>query len=186
MQRNIRPLFVTGISIMTLFVSLVGAPFADNAVAGAATPRCFSSSLTPMIGQSSGAAGTTYITLEIRNHSTSSCTLSGTPTALPGNVPKVGPHWISVGPPSSKLTFAGRGGNVIIRPGKIASVELGISTAGNYSPSTCGPKMVSGVEIIFSPTKSAVYLTYRLPRQAVCTKLASTSIAGIVLGTHFP
>lgn len=174
------------IAAASVFLVLGGGLGLRGTIAGATTPRCASSWLTAKVGPTGGAGGTSYFALEIVNHSTSSCTLSGTPVSLPGFVPKNGVHWASIGPQSSEISFAGRGKRVVIRPGKVASVELGISTTGNYAPSKCGPKAISGVEIVFSPATAPVYLEYKLSRQSVCTKLASTSIAGIVLGTHFP
>jgi hypothetical protein len=183
MRQIVRTVVVAGITSVLLSIPWTG-PLVGSRLASAATPTCYSSWLTAKLGRSSGAAGTSYITLEIVNHSASSCSLRGTPVALPGNVSS-GAHWVSVGPQAVKVTYAGRGGLVVIRTGRVASVEFGVATAGNYSKNKCGPKAITGVEIIFS-AKSPVYLDYPLPRQAVCTKLASTSITGIALGTHFP
>ena len=181
-----RMIATAALSFAGLSIVFTGLPIIASGTASASTATCFSSSLTAKSGRASGAAGTTYFNLEIINHSLSNCSLSGTPVSLPGNVPKSGPHWVSTGPQSVKISYAGRGGTVVIKPGRVASVELGVSTAGNYSPATCRPKMITGVEIVFANAKSPVYLQYRLPKQAVCTKIASTSIAGVALGTHFP
>ena len=158
------------------------------ASSAASTPApCAASALATSLGQSSGAAGTEYVTLRITSHVkgtnalTGWCTLSGTPATQFG-VPE-GVVFRSVGPAATKLTFAGRGKTVVIKPGAVASVTIGIETAQNFAPSKCQTANVSRVRLIF---KSGAQLFYTLPRTQVCTKLASTTTSGVVLGTRYP
>ena len=151
-----------------------------------ATITCHSSWLTSKIGRTGAETGTTYTTLEIVNHSGRACTLSGIPTAQPGFITYGMPSFEPVGPPAGAVSYAGRGKTVVIRAGKVASVEFAISTAANYPRHACAPRTISNVDVTFHVGRMAVKLGYPLPSQAVCTKLDSTSIYGIVLGTHFP
>jgi hypothetical protein len=182
----IRAVLTVGAASVASIVPWNGAMLLGSAVAGAMTPTCHSSWLTPVLGRSGVAMGTTWYTLEIVNHSKSNCSLSGTPVARPGFLTYSMLPWANVGPRSDSASFAGRGGTVIIRSGKLASVSFGVSTALNYPPKECAPKFVSGVQLTFTKLTPSVSLDYFLPHQSVCTKLASTSVTGIALGTHFP
>jgi len=175
---------------MTLSVP-VGATL-GLASSGASTPRpCGVNSLEPTGRRSSGAAGTTYVTLRFENivkgttTSTGWCTLSGTPTTHFGNfVPSGGVVvFRAVGPAATKLTFADRGKTITLKPGDIASVTVGISTAGNYVPSRCHKANVSLVQLVFS---SGAAVNFTLHTTQVCTKIVSTTTSGVVLGTRYP
>lgn len=192
-NRAISALVVAGAALVVPLGSNV---LTGSGAAGTTASPCHSSWLTPKMGRSSGAAGTTWYTLEIVNHSKFSCSLSGIPTARPGFFAYSMKPWQNVGPRASSATFAGRGGIVLLLPGKVASVDVGVSTAANYPSTKCAPRTIGGVKVTFlSPAPEAlakitppppVVLAYFLPKQAVCMKLASTSITGIALGTHFP
>ena len=162
------------------FVAMSSGAAGSNAVA------CQTGWLTAKTGRASAAAGTSYYTLEIVNHSAQSCTLKGIPVARPGFNSYGMPSFAAVGPPAVKESFAGRGNVVVMRTGKIASVELGIGTAANYPRVKCAPRTITEVDVAFSMGKTTAHVEFSLPKQAVCTKLASTNIAGIALGTHFP
>ncbi len=150
---------------------------------------CGTMSLGFTVGRTSGAAGTKYVTLRVENinEGTSTsiwCTLSGTPTTRFGNLVGSGGLVVfhKVGPAATKLTFADRGKTITLKPGDIASVTVGISTAGNYVPSSCHKQNVSLLQLVFS---SGATHYFGLHTQ-VCTKLASTTTSGIVLGTRYP
>jgi len=162
------------------------------ASSGASTLRpCGTTSLGVTVGRSSGAAGTTYVTLRLENvvkgtnASTGWCTLSGTPATHFGNFAGSGGLVVfhAVGPAATKLTFADRGKTITLKPGDLASVTVGISTAGDYVPSRCHKENVSRVRLVFS---NGATLYYTLHTTQVCTKLASTTTSGIVLGTRYP
>lgn len=158
----------------------------NSGVVGSNDVACQTGWLSAKTGRTGAAAGTSYYTLEIVNHSPQSCTLKGIPVAQPGFNSYGTPSFAAVGPPAVKDSFAGRGNIVVIRTGKIASVELGIGTAANYPAGKCAPRTITEVDVAFSMGKSTANVEFSLPKQAVCTKLASTNIAGIALGTHFP
>ncbi len=157
--------------------------------------HCRPGALSLSIGRSSGAAGTTYRTLLIENHvkstnsSSGTCWLSGIPatqfgvTRAVGTGIVVGGDFVGVGPAATKLRIAGRGNIVEMKSGAVASVTVGIETADNYVPSRCGKSFATRIRLVFQfgPT-----LYYSIGRTAVCTKLASTTTSGVVLGTHYP
>ncbi len=146
---------------------------------------CHTVALMPMVGRGSAAAGTAYETLLIKNHSSHACTLSGTPTTQFGNFVGSGGLVVfrGVGPAAMKLTYAGRGKTIVLKPGAVASVNVGIETAANYPRSKCAAANTSRVRLVF-PSRATLYYTLRAT--AVCTKLASTLTSGVVLGTRFP
>jgi hypothetical protein len=159
---------------------------------GASTPApCRGHALAPTVGRGSAAGGTAYETLLIANHvkGTSSlagwCSLSGTPKTQFGNFVGSGGLVVfrAVGPAATKLTIAGRGATIVVKPGAVASVTVGIETADNYPPSKCGNANASRVRLVF---QSGTTLYYTLKTTVVCTKLASTTTSGVVLGTRYP
>ena len=157
-------------------------PFAG---ASAVAP-CTSVALTPTLGRGSAAAGTAYETLLIKNHSSHACTLSGTPATQFGKFVRSGGLVVfrGVGPAATKITYAGRGRTIVVKPGALASVTVGIETAATFFPrSKCSAANASRVRLAF---RSGATLYYTLRTNAVCTKLASTTTSGVVLGTRFP
>jgi hypothetical protein len=171
---------------MTLGVP-VGATLGLASSGASALAPCGASALATSLGRGSGAAGTEYVTLLITSHvkgtnaSTGWCTISGTPATQFGVPESV--VFRSVGPAATKLTFPGRGKTIVLKPGAVASVTIGVETAQNFRPSKCRMVNVSRVRLIF---KSGAELFYTLRRTQVCTKLASTTTSGVVLGTRYP
>lgn len=186
MNRSVRAVVSVLVATLGLVFGAGAIAVTNRSVAGASSVPCHSSWLTAKVGRWSAAAGTAYITLEIINHGTSPCTLTGTPIAQPGFYSYSLQPFVAVGPRAVRITYASRGRTILLKPHGVASVEFGISTAGNYSPSKCGPRNISAVELIFEMRTLSMRLNYPLRTQAVCTKLTSTQIAGVVLGTHFP
>jgi Protein of unknown function (DUF4232) len=180
-------------SVMTpLILALpVGVSQGIPAFASSPSAPCRTSALAPTVGRSGAAAGTSYVTLVITNRvkgTTSSsgyCTLSGTPATQFGNVVDSGGHVLfrATGPAAAKLTFANRGATIVLKPSAVASVTIGIQTASNYPPATCHQANASRVKLVF---RSGATLYFALPKEAVCTKRASTTTSGVVLGTRFP
>ena len=146
---------------------------------------CHTVALAPSVGRGSAAAGTAYETLLIKNRSSHSCKLSGTPATQFGNFVGSGGLVVfrGVGPAATKLTYAGRGKTVVVKPGAVASVTVGIETAANYPRSKCAGANASRVRLVF-PGGTTLYNTLRT--NEVCTKIASTFTSGVVLGTRFP
>lgn len=184
MRGVIRTLSALAVAGVASAVPLASGPVVGGSVAGATTAICDASALTFKLGRFVGAAGSTWYTLEFVNHSSKSCSLSGTPIARPGFMTYGMVPWENVGPKASTAKFAGRGGTVVIAPSKVASVILSVATAENYLPSKCAPRSILGVQVTFSTPANRERFDFTLPRQAVCTKLASTSITGIGLGTN--
>ena len=146
---------------------------------------CHSVALTAALGRGGAAAGTAYETLLIKNHSPHACTLSGTPATQFGNFVGSGGLIVfrGVGPAATKLTYAGRGRTIVVKPGAVASVTVGIETAVNFPSAKCARANVSHVRLVFAKGPT-LYCTLRT--NAVCTRLASTLTSGVVLGTRFP
>ena len=94
--------------------------------------------------------------------------------------------FVPVGLVASKMLYPRRGGTVWLAPLATASVELSISSAGNYLAKKCVAKNIYEVQITFNIGKSNIHLLYPLSKIQVCTKIANTFIAGVVLGTRFP
>ena len=187
MNRSTRTVVSSLVSV-TLGLTLgTGAMATTNgSVARVSSAPCRSLWLTPKVGRMSAAAGTAYITLEIIDHGTFACALSGTPIAQPGFYSYSMQPFVAVGPRAVRITYPGRGHTILLTPHSVASVELGISTAGNYPAGQCDPRNISAVELTFKMRTLSLRLDYPLRTQAVCTKVPSTQIAGVVLGTHFP
>jgi hypothetical protein len=154
---------------------------------------CTDAALSPTVGRSGVAAGTATVTLLLASHvkgtnsSTGSCDLSGAPKTQFGNVLVSGTgiaEFVGVGPSATRLTYANRGKIITLKPGAVASVTVGIETAVNFvPPSRCHRANVSAVRLIFIRGETFVY---RLRATQVCTRLASTTTSGIVLGTRYP
>lgn len=153
-------------------------------------PLCSASALTTKLGRGGGAAGTSYQTFEMINHATVACALSGVPTTQAGLFTGNGQAAVfkPVGPAATVISFsfAKRGGAVVLRHGALASVTFGMQTAANYVPAQCQAAPVNVVRVVFRSGTSSTTLYYRILRDTVCTRLASTEIAGVVLGTRFP
>jgi hypothetical protein len=172
-------------SLSSIFISSVLAnPI--MAMASNSLGPCIYSSLSPKVGVTGGAAGTTYINLKIINHSKTKCSLTGIPKAQTGFLGFSQTPFVAVGLPASKRIYPRRGGTVWLAPHATASVEFGISNAGNYLARKCAAKNSYELQITYNSEKSAVRLLYPLPKTQVCTKLANTFIAGVALGTRFP
>lgn len=175
-----RTLVRTGMLLLALFASVACGP----ATAVVAVPDCAPAALSVTTGASNGAAGTVYTTLVLRNRSSKACRLSGTPAAQP--VLRTGTTVTSAGPLAKPIAFPSRGGSVVIRPGARASVILGVTEAGNYPKASCRPTDANAVVVTFRHLASRTRVTFVLPPTRVCSKLASTRISGIALGTKSP
>ncbi len=182
MRYSMRMVLATGVTAVFLAPPLSSSLFFRNEIANAAVVSCHFSALIPKLGRSRSVSGTTYYSLEIVNKTATSCTLRGTPIARPGFLAYSRTPWVTVGPPARSISFIGRGGKVVIEPGRIASVEFGVTATASYLFNRCVPRTVSGVQIHFTTIHPVLVLDYVLPKQLVCTAVASTSIMGIVIG----
>jgi hypothetical protein len=160
---------------------------------GATPLPCTDAALAPTVGRGGVAAGTTSVTLLLTSRdkgiyaAMGSCTLSGTPATQFGNVLVTGTgvaEFVGVGPLATKVTFVDRGKTIILNPGAVASVTVGIETATNFMPpSRCHRANVSHVRLVFNRGET---FDFPLHPTQVCTKLPSTTTSGIVLGTRYP
>ena len=174
------------VSVLTLVaLALLASPWPEIAVGASSFAPCGATSLAPTVGRGSAAAGTSYETLLIKNRSLHSCTLSGIPATQFGNFVKSGSRLLfkAVGPASTKDIIVGRGKTILLKSGSIASVTIGIETADNFPTSKCVKANFSRVRLVF---QSQTTLYYTFPTNSVCTKLASTTTSGVVLGTRYP
>jgi hypothetical protein len=139
--------------------------------------RCPSSALRFSFGQGQGTAGTTFIALIVTNSSAQACTVAGTPTVQPTTGLSAGVAHSLVGPHSRIVPQSGSGRAIRLAPGARASANLGLVDAGNYTSSTCRPKEATSIAIGFEGAQG--WLAFK-GSVSVCTKLASTTISGIV------
>lgn len=165
------------------FLLLVGGAEPASATKTVAVPVCSPSSLVLTVGKTGAAAGTEYTNLRLTNHSGHACFIP--PVSSAQSV--VGRSHTPVGLPAGKLTVAGRGRGVILVARKgVASVEYAVGTALNYPSARCIPRYSNGVLVTFTFLVIKWSLYFPRARQLVCTKLVSTSISGVALGTHYP
>lgn len=142
--------------------------------------RCTVSMLGVTFGPASGAAGTTYLPLRFTNVSATPCVISGTPTVQPlSGAQQSSPH-VAIGPAARQIDLSSQGfGNPVrLAPRDVASSPYGVVEAHNYTPSQCGIKTVQSIRVGLARVG-----TWWLPAAfSVCTKLASTTISGVIAG----
>jgi hypothetical protein len=87
----------------------------------------------------------------------------------------IGATHAPVGPKSSRIKRAGRGGVVALgaKAGGM-NTAYGAVEAGNFTPSKCVAKNSSGVVV----TTGASKCCFKIPESLGCTKRASTTISG--------
>lgn len=173
---------IHGIGVLVILLAVFYTP--SDSWAASATPipaPCTVRNFVVSVGTTQGAAGTQYTPLIFHNHQPSTCSLSGIPSAQP----VYGAKKIKVGPPAIKNAVTGRGATVnLVGLSGTASVEYAMGTAANYPKEKCLPKLVDGVIITFPNWKGTIAHQYfPMAKNFVCTKLSSTRISGVVLGS---
>jgi hypothetical protein len=140
--------------------------------------RCASGSIKVSVGAASGAAGTTYYPLRFTNIGTVACTVSGIPTVQPTSGAQENVARVNLGPPARALDMSssGYGNPVRLAQGQRASAAFGVSQTANYPPSTCVARNSRSLDIALASV-GGWWLALKI---SVCTKLASTSISGVV------
>ncbi len=124
----------------TLAAVATGAP--PVAASATAAPPCATSRLVIWLDtQGSGAAGSTYYTLELTNLSRSACTLSGYP-----RVSAVDLRARAVGSAASR-DAAHPARTVRLAPGASATAVLRIVDAANFPRHTCRPTTAAGLRV---------------------------------------
>jgi hypothetical protein len=140
--------------------------------------RCTSASIKVAVGAASGAAGTIYYPLRFTNVGRVACAVSGIPSVQPTTGAQADVARVNVGPPARRLDMSSSGyGNPIrLAPGQRASAAFGVGETANYPPSACVPRNAQSLDIGLA----GVGGWWLALKTSVCTKLASTSISGVV------
>lgn len=123
---------------------------------------CVSSGLRASLGQSRGAAGTSYIALLLTNRSRVPCTLDG----YPGVSFTAGTDAHQIGAPAQRDSRVGAA-PVILVPGATVHVTVEVANYGNYDQQACQPEPATGYRIF--PPGSTGSLLVSAP-QTVCSK----------------
>ena len=117
---------------------------------------CATRDLQVKAGESEGAAGSVYQTLDFTNIGTAPCTLYGYPgVSLAAGLPVT-----QVGLAASRSMTAGPA-VVTLQPGATGNAVLRITQALNYPSATCSPKDTSYL-LIYPPNQTTpVYVSYK-------------------------
>ena len=106
---------------------------------------CQSSELKVTLGHSDAAAGTTFYEILFTNHSSTTCTLYGFPgVSFTGET-----YAVQVGPAATR-NHATQPSLVTLAPGAVASAEISVVNAQDYSPGPCGLTTASG-NLVYPP-----------------------------------
>ncbi|MHB1475881.1 MAG: DUF4232 domain-containing protein [Dermatophilaceae bacterium] len=142
------------------------APTTRAQVTTPATParpgRCVSSGLRASLGQSRGAAGTSYVALLLTNQSRVTCTLDG----YPGVSFIAGTDAHQIGATAQRDRRVGAA-PVTLVPGATVHVTVEVANYGNYDQQACQPARATGYRIF--PPGSTGSLLISAP-QTVCSK----------------
>jgi hypothetical protein len=141
-------------------VSSSPSPASGGATQASGVPSCTTNGLSVKVGQTEGAAGSIYVTLDFTNTSGSTCTLYGYPGVSLAN----GTTEVSPGADRSTVTAASL---VSLAAGATAHAVLQVGDAGNYPSSTCGPKPTNAIKIYPPNETSSLYVSYST---SACTK----------------
>ncbi|NNN02048.1 MAG: DUF4232 domain-containing protein [Acidimicrobiaceae bacterium] len=139
---------------------------------------CTSASIRLSFAPANGAAGTIYLPLRFTNVSSSPCSISGIPEVQTLSGRTRNAAHATVGPAARKLNLSASGPGTAIRlmPGETASAAYGVTETGNYTPSRCLAKTVQSLRVRFKSGAN----WWQPASFLVCTRLASTSISGVV------
>lgn len=106
---------------------------------------CQSSALKVTLGPGSAAAGTAFYQIRFTNDSGTACTLYGFPgVSFTGET-----YAVQVGPAATRNP-ASHATVVTLGAGAVASAEIAVVDAQNYSPGACGLTTVSGI-LVYPP-----------------------------------
>lgn len=126
---------------------------APSTTAPGSGSSCATSSLTGRLTNPSGAAGTTYYSLELTNSGSTTCTISG--YAGVSYVTNAAGTQVGAAARRDPGTVA----TVTLAPGKAAVATLGLVEAGNYGPS-CGQTPVAGLRVFPPNQTQALYVPH--------------------------
>jgi Protein of unknown function (DUF4232) len=106
---------------------------------------CQSSALKVTLGQGNAAAGTAYYEILFTNDSGATCTLYGFPgVSFTGET-----YAVQVGPAATRNP-ASHSALVTLAPGAVASAQISVVDAQNYSAGPCGLTTASGI-LVYPP-----------------------------------
>lgn len=179
MRRNVVVMNVLALALAGACVQQSSPALAVAATSATGAAACTTSALATTLGASSGAAGTIYWTLIVRNRSRRPCRLAGIPSVQPV---RSATSRVAVGPPATVAPMPGRGRTMTLRPNARASVVLGLGQTANYPTSRCRPMRAEAFVVTFRLGGSRATLVYSIKGSTVCTKLPSTRISGVAAG----
>jgi hypothetical protein len=170
---------ITGLAVLITLASSLALGSAPLPAAASSVPKCNQGALAMSIGRSNGAAGTNYYPLVFTNVTTHSCTLSGIPTvrALTAINSMGGPP---LGLPARPVNRGVKNyaGPVVIPPRGHASAAFGVIDTGALSARQCVAKNARSISVSLQGRMYWASLHF-----LVCTKMVSTTISGVVMGT---
>jgi hypothetical protein len=112
------------------------------------TPECKTTNLKLSLGQSNGAAGHVYQPLRFTNASAQNCVLVG----FPGVTYVTGTNGTQVGAPATR--DGAKGGQILLKPGQVASTVVTFTDVGVFDPSVCKPTPTLGLRV-YPPDQTA-------------------------------
>lgn len=118
---------------------------------------CATSALHVSTGQSQGAAGTIYTSIDFKNVAGSPCILRGYPGVSLVTAGSSAGHQIGAAArrdPATPVTA------ITLAPGQVAHATLGVSQAGNYPATTCHPVTAHWLKVFPPNQYAAVYLPF--------------------------
>jgi hypothetical protein len=136
---------------------------------------CATRDLQVKAGQSEGAAGSDYQTLDFTNIGTAPCSLYG----YPGASLAAGTPVTQVGLAASRSTTAGPA-VVTLQPGGTGNAVLRITDALNYPTGTCSPMETTYLQIYPPNQTTPVYISYK------STGCTSTKVNLLTIGVVQP
>lgn len=153
------------------------APATQATAPAAATPLCTTSQLRLTLGAPSGAAGSAYYPLQLRNVGSAACELLGYP-----GVSFLGADRQQLGPaaerqPSDSTT------KVVLAPGGYAHATLRLVNSHNYPDTTCGPATSAYLRVFPPDNTDAIELAQQLD---VCTRLSTATVTVMSAGRQAP
>jgi uncharacterized protein DUF4232 len=119
-----------------------GAPLAGG------TPECRASNLKLSLGPSDGAAGHSFQALRFTNSSSQNCVIVG----FPGVSYVTGSAGTQVGVPAQR--DGAKGGQIILKPGQVASAIVSFTDVGVFDASVCKPTPTLGLRV-YPPDSTA-------------------------------
>lgn len=164
--------------LVLVIAVLLAACSSSSKKAETTTSGCGVKDYAYSVGQSEGAAGTSYTPLILTNVSNRECTLDGVSQAQPIS------NGALVGLESRPNTAGDVVSTIIVKPGEKVSVLYAVATASNYPSDECVIATSDGVRLTFSGKDSTFSADFDLPGYEICTKLSNTLISRPVAGAN--